>query len=74
MAEFTRESRLRDDLGFDSIMAVRLGDRVNEILAPCPPIAVVDLADNLDTVGSLVDFAHQHAQQHVRTPILEGAN
>lgn len=72
--EFTRSSRLRDDLGFDSIMAVRLGDRVNELLVPSPPIAVVDLADNLDTVGNLVDFVHHHTRTYPRTAILEGAN
>ena len=70
--EITRASRLRDDLGFDSIMAVRLGDRVNDILAPMPAIAVVELAENLDTVGSLVDLARRHADS--RTPILEGVN
>ncbi|MDJ0360833.1 beta-ketoacyl synthase N-terminal-like domain-containing protein [Rhodococcus sp. H29-C3] len=72
--EFTRSSRLRDDLGFDSIMAVRLGDRVNELLAPTPPIAVVDLADNLDTVGNLVDFVRHHTRTYPHTVILEGAN
>ena len=50
---------LRDDLGFDSLLAVRLGDRLRAELIPDREIAVDEFVRSLDTVDALVNYAHR---------------
>lgn len=55
-------ARLRDDLGFDSILAVQLGDRLTDRLPLAAPIAITEFVESLDTVETLVAFAARHIE------------
>ncbi|HEX9337362.1 MAG TPA: phosphopantetheine-binding protein, partial [Pseudonocardiaceae bacterium] len=49
-------TRLRDDLGYDSIMVMQLGDLLADLLTGDDPLPVHDLLPRISTVGDLVSF------------------
>ncbi|WP_156755321.1 type I polyketide synthase [Actinokineospora pegani] len=56
-ADLDREAKLHEDLGFDSIMVMQLGDRLTGALGLSEPIPVEELLPRVATVGELLAFA-----------------
>ena len=52
----TRSKRLADDLGYDSLLQLRLLDRLRKEYPQLQHVAVADLLPRIHNVGDLVDF------------------
>ena len=55
-AEVARSSRLDADLGYDSLLQVRLLSRLRSEYPELEHISVSDVLPHIHTVGALVDF------------------
>jgi acyl carrier protein len=55
-AELDRSSRLADDLGYDSLLQVRLVHRLREEYPQLEHINVAEVLPQIRSVGDLVDF------------------
>ncbi|HEY3751016.1 MAG TPA: beta-ketoacyl synthase N-terminal-like domain-containing protein [Pseudonocardiaceae bacterium] len=55
-------TRLRDDLGYDSIMVMQLGDRLTDLLSDDEPLSVQELLPQIVTVGDLMSFVADRCQ------------
>ena len=54
--ELARSSRLSDDLGYDSLLQLRLFDRLRADYPQLRNIAIVEVLPKIHTVGDVVDF------------------
>ena len=54
--ELARSSRLSDDLGYDSLLQLRLFDRLRADYPELGHIAIVEVLPTIHTVGDVVDF------------------
>jgi len=59
VAELARSNLLGDDLGYDSLLQVRLIDRLRTEYPQLEHITVADVLPNIHSVGDLVDFVVQ---------------
>jgi acyl transferase domain-containing protein len=59
VAELARSNHLGDDLGYDSLLQVRLIDRLRTEYPQLEHITVADVLPNIHSVGDLVDFVVQ---------------
>ncbi len=57
--EIARSSRLSDDLGYDSLLQLRLFDRLRAEYPQLGHVAVVEVLPNIHSVGDVVDFVVQ---------------
>ena len=51
-----RSARLSDDLGYDSLLQLRLIDRLRTEYSQLEHITVAEVLPNIHSVGDLVDF------------------
>ena len=56
VGELARSSRLSDDLGYDSLLQLRLFDRLRADYPELGHIAIAEVLPNIHSVGDLVDF------------------
>jgi acyl transferase domain-containing protein len=56
VSELTRGSLLSDDLGYDSLLQLRLVDRLRSKYPELEGVDVAEVIPNIHTVGDLVDF------------------
>ncbi|WP_018602451.1 type I polyketide synthase [Mycobacterium sp. 155] len=56
VTELTRSKRLADDLGYDSLLQLRLLDRLRKEYPQLQHVSVADLLPRIHNVGDLVDF------------------
>jgi acyl transferase domain-containing protein len=56
LGELARSSRLSDDLGYDSLLQLRLFDRLRADYPQLGHIAIVEVLPKIHTVGDVVDF------------------
>lgn len=56
VSELTRASLLSDDLGYDSLLQLRLIDRLRAQYPHLESVDVAEVVPNIHTVGDLVDF------------------
>jgi acyl transferase domain-containing protein len=56
VGELARSSRLSDDLGYDSLLQLRLFDRLRADYPQLGHIAIVEVLPKIHTVGDVVDF------------------
>jgi acyl transferase domain-containing protein len=56
VTELARSKRLIDDLGYDSLLQLRLLDRLRTKYPPLQHVDVADLLPRISNVGDLVDF------------------
>lgn len=54
--QVARSSRLDDDLGYDSLLQIRLLNRIRSGYPQLEHIALSDVLPHLDSVGSVIDF------------------
>ncbi|SDD96634.1 type I polyketide synthase [Actinokineospora iranica] len=66
VADLAPEAKLHEDLGFDSIMVMQLGDQLTEVLRLTEPIPVEELLPRVTTVGELLAFAAEVSQEGKR--------
>ena len=59
VAELARSSLLADDLGYDSLLQLRLIDRLRTEYPRLEDITVAEVLPNINSVGDLVDFVVQ---------------
>ena len=59
VAELARSSLLADDLGYDSLLQLRLIDRLRTEYPQLEDITVAEVLPNINSVGDLVDFVVQ---------------
>jgi acyl carrier protein len=59
VAELARSSLLADDLGYDSLLQLRLIDRLRTEYPQLERITVAEVLPNIHSVGDLVDFVVQ---------------
>ncbi|MEU6227061.1 beta-ketoacyl synthase N-terminal-like domain-containing protein [Streptomyces sp. NPDC047042] len=57
--ELSPQSRLYEDLGFDSVMVMELKTRIEKTVGGIGPISVQDLLPRLSSVGDLVGFLEE---------------
>ncbi len=56
VGELARSSRLSDDLGYDSLLQLRLFDRLRADYPQLGHIAIVEVLPKIHSVGDVVDF------------------
>ena len=56
VGELGRSSRLSDDLGYDSLLQLRLFDRLRADYPQLGDIAIVEVLPKIHSVGDVVDF------------------
>lgn len=66
VADLKPEVKLHEDLGFDSIMVMQLGDRLTTLLRLAEPIPVAELLPRVSTVGELLAFAAEQQPEGQR--------
>jgi acyl transferase domain-containing protein len=54
--ELARSSRLSDDLGYDSLLQLRLFERLRAVYPQLQSVPVVEVLRKIHTVGDIVDF------------------
>jgi acyl carrier protein len=59
VADLARSSLLADDLGYDSLLQLRLIDRLRTEYPRLADITVAEVLPNINSVGDLVDFVVQ---------------
>ena len=59
VGQLARSSRLSDDLGYDSLLQLRLFDRLRADYPQLGHIAIAEVLPNIHSVGDLVDFVMQ---------------
>ena len=59
VAELGRSSRLAEDLGYDSLLQLRLIDRLRAEYPQLEHITVAEVLPKIQSVGDLVDFVMQ---------------
>jgi hypothetical protein len=67
VAELARSNLLGDDLGYDSLLQVRLIDRLRTEYPQLEHITVADVLPNIHSVGDLVDFVVQRLHPAIVT-------
>jgi acyl transferase domain-containing protein len=67
VAEFARSSLLADDLGYDSLLQLRLIDRLRTEYPQLEHITVAEVLPNIRSVGDLVDFVVQRLDPAIVT-------
>jgi acyl transferase domain-containing protein len=71
VADLHQGARLQDDLGYDSIMVMQLGDRLAALL-PGEPLAVHELLPHVSTVGDLVSYVAARWTDRAAAPGRDG--
>jgi acyl transferase domain-containing protein len=61
-SELPMDAKLLEDLGYDSITLMRLGDRLTEILRPEQATSFTELLLRLETVGDVLSFVATRAE------------
>ncbi|WP_035851485.1 type I polyketide synthase [Kitasatospora azatica] len=61
VAELGPQSRLYEDLGFDSVMVMELKSRIEKTVGGIGPISIEDLLTRLSSVGDLVGFLEERS-------------
>ena len=59
VAQLARSNLLADDLGYDSLLQLRLIDRLRTEYPRLEDITVAEVLPNINSVGDLVDFVVQ---------------
>jgi acyl transferase domain-containing protein len=67
VAELARSNLLGDDLGYDSLLQLRLIDRLRTEYPELEHITVADVLPNIHSVGDLVDFVMQRLDPAIVT-------
>ncbi|MBS1693884.1 MAG: type I polyketide synthase [Actinobacteria bacterium] len=65
LTELTPSSRLAEDLGYDSLLQLRLLDRLRTEFPTLADVTVADVLPKIHSVGDLVDFVVQRLDQRV---------
>ena len=66
VSTLTRSQRLADDLGYDSLLQLRLLDRLRAQYPQLQHVDVIDVLPNIGNVGGLVDFVVHELKRVVR--------
>ncbi len=70
VAELARSNLLADDLGYDSLLQLRLIDRLRTEYPELEHITVAEVLPNIHSVGDLVDFVVQRLDPAIVTGLI----